>query len=245
MDSLSKEDRWVNSLHPLVKLGLTVLFIVLTVSCSKYDFSRLLLMAVYPAAMFILGELSFTDALQRLRFVLPVVCAVGILNPLFDRQIVLTLGSVALSGGVLSMLTLMLKAVLTVLAGYLLIATTGIEKICGALRAIHVPALFVTEILLIYRYVLVLLAEAKRVTQAYSLRAPGQKGIEFKAWGSLLGQLLLRSMDRADRLYGSMLLRGFHGEYPGAAERKPDRRDLLFFAVWTLLLFLLRCFPLG
>ena len=34
--------------------------------------------------------------------------------------------------------------------------------------------------------------------------------------GLLLGQLLLRSMDRAESLYSSMLLRGFTGELPGS-----------------------------
>ena len=51
------------------------------------------------------------------------------------------------------------------------------------------------------------------MSEAYHLRAPGQKGIHISAWGSFLGQLLLRSMDRAEDLYESMLLRGFRGEF--------------------------------
>ena len=51
------------------------------------------------------------------------------------------------------------------------------------------------------------------MTDAYYLRAPGQKGIHISAWGSFLGQLLLRSMDRAEELYSSMRLRGFRGEF--------------------------------
>ena len=57
------------------------------------------------------------------------------------------------------------------------------------------------------------MGEASAMSQAYSLRAPGQKGIHISAWGSFLGQLLLRSMDRAQELYSSMELRGFRGEY--------------------------------
>ena len=45
----------------------------------------------------------------------------------------------------------------------------------------------------------------------------GQKGIHISVWGSFLGQLLLRSMDRAQALYESMELRGFCGEFPSAA----------------------------
>ena len=58
-----------------------------------------------------------------------------------------------------------------------------------------------------------MLEEVSIMTQSYSLRAPGQKGIHISAWGSFLGQLLLRSMDRAESRYHSMLLRGFRGEY--------------------------------
>ena len=40
---------------------------------------------------------------------LPLVCAVGLLNPIFDRQIVTQIGTLAVSGGVVSMLTLVMK----------------------------------------------------------------------------------------------------------------------------------------
>ena len=95
----------------------------------------------------------------------------------------------------------------------LLIATTSIDTLCAALRMLHVPDILVTLLLLTYRYIGVMMEEVAVMTEAYSLRAPGQKGIHISAWGSFLGQLLLRSMDRAEALYHSMLLRGFRGEY--------------------------------
>ena len=99
------------------------------------------------------------------------------------------------------------------LASFLLIATTPIDTLCAALRRLHVPDILVTLLLLTYRYIGVMLEEVVIMSEAYSLRAPGQKGIHISAWGSFLGQLLLRSMDRAEALYHSMLLRGFRGEY--------------------------------
>ena len=67
------------------------------------------------------------------------------------------------------------------------------------------------------------------MTTAYRLRAPGQKGVHISAWGPFLGQLLLRSMDRAQELYGSMLLRGYRGEFPYCAPQKARIHDVLFF----------------
>ena len=57
------------------------------------------------------------------------------------------------------------------------------------------------------------------MSQSYHLRAPNQKGINISAWGSFLGQLILRSSDKADALYESMELRGFDGEFDYATAR--------------------------
>ena len=140
------------------------------------------------------------------------------------------------------MFSLLLKALLTVLAAYILIASTPIEQICASLRQFHIPRSIVITVLLIYRYLTVLLKEARRVTQAYSLRAPGQRGVQYRAWGPLLGQLLLRSMDRAQNLYQSMLLRGFNGDFP-YKRRKMDKRSAAFLIIWAILLILLRVLP--
>lgn len=213
MDQLAAQDSFVHRLSPGSKLLLTVCYIVITISFSKYDIFGLFFMIFYPIIAYQLAQIPIRTCFHKLRVVLPLVCAVGLLNPLFDREILMTLGPVRLSGGVISMLTLMMKGVFSLMASFLLIATTPIEAICAALRKIHVSKILTSLLLLTYRYVAVLLEEVSVMTQAYHLRAPGQKGIHFSAWGSFLGQLLLRSMDRATALYESMELRGFHGEF--------------------------------
>ena len=243
LQSVAEEDCFINRLHPLGKLILTVFYVAVTVSFPKYALSNLMAMALYPAAVFTVTDLSFKDALRRLRIVLPIVMLFGVLNPVFDRATLLVIGGVKISGGVVSMLSLMLKGIFTVLAGYILIATTTIEKICRALRILHVPKAFVTVILLIFRYVTLLLSEARRITQAYSLRAPGQKGVQYKVWGPLLGQLLLRSMDRANDVYDSMQLRGFDGEFKTGKAAGVRPADIVWPAAWMAVILLLRLFP--
>ncbi len=213
------QDQWVNRLHPLVKLIFTLAFLVACVSWNKYALAGVLLMGVYPIIMFTAAELSFAECARRIWVVLPLVVFIGIFNPLLDREVVLTCGSLAITGGMLSCATLIFKGIWCVLAAYLLIATTTIEAICAALRQLHVPAVLCTQILLTFRYISVLLGEVGRTIDAYSLRAPGQRGINLKAWGPLAGQILLRSIDRANELYESMTLRGFTGEFPQPPKR--------------------------
>ena len=243
MEVLAARDQWMNHIHPLVKFILTVGYIAVVVSFPKYDLIGLLAMAVYLIAGFLLAELSFGKCLRRLRIVLPLVCAVGVANPFFDRTAV-WIGGVCVRAGVISMLTLMLKGIFAVLATYLLVATTTLEQICYALQLLHVPRILVTQILLTGRYLTLLLAEVNRTTQAYALRAPNQKGVHYRVWGSLTGRLLLRSIDRANELYESMVLRGYTGDfgYLGAHTRL-RRQDLVYFMVWCAIVAVLRKVP--
>lgn len=213
LDMMAAGTSVIHRLYPLCKLIVTIAYIICVVSFHKYDFSGLVVMLLYPALLFQAAGIPMHVCFYKLRIVLPLVCAVGLANPFFDQTPVILTGSLVITGGVVSMLTLMLKGCLALMASFLLVATTQIDMLCGALRKIHVPKTLTTLFLLVYRYIGVMLGETSAMVQAYSLRAPGQKGIHVRAWGSFLGQLLLRSADRAQELYSSMLLRGFCGEF--------------------------------
>ena len=213
MDALAAEDSPVHRLHPLCKLLVTAAYIVTVVSFPKYALSALAVMVLYPVVLFQAAGIPVRLCFWKLRIVLPLVCAVGLVNPFLDHTPLMQLGGFVLTGGMVSMVTLVLKGCFSLMASFLLIATTSIDSLCAALRRLHVPEVLTTLLLLTYRYIGVMLEEVSVMTEAYKLRAPGQKGIHISAWGSFLGQLLLRSMDRAEELYHSMLLRGFRGEF--------------------------------
>lgn len=240
IDGLSELRSPVHALHPLAKLLATLTYIFITVSFGKYRLSALLIMALYPVLMFQISGISIAGCFYRLRIVLPLVLAVGLFNPLLDRTVIMHIGPVAVSGGFISMLTLMLKGTLCLMASYILVATTAMDALCAALRRLHIPSLAVTLLLLTYRYISVMTDEISVMNDAYRLRAPGQRGIHISAWGSFLGQLLLRSIDRAQELYSSMLLRGFHGEFFYAAPPAARINDYVFALLCVSLFALCR-----
>lgn len=240
MDALSKQDSPVHRRHPLVKLLVTIFYIGVVVSYPKNQLSALIPMIFYPVFLFQLSGISMRVCLYKLRFVLPLVCAVGIWNPLLDREVVLQLGMIPISGGVVSFLTLLLKGVFSLMASFLLISTTNIEQICYALSLLKVPDILVTQLLITYRYISLLLKEAGTMMNAYSLRAPGQNGLHISSWGSFVGQLLIRSMDRAQNLYQSMQMRGFQGSFYYARGRKVNQKDIGYLLGWMILFGLLR-----
>ena len=243
LEEQAQQSTPLTTLHPLAKLLMTMAYIMTLMSLGKYNLPGTLFMASYPLLGFHLGHLAWREGLWRLRLILPLVACVGIANPFFDKHIIYW-GDFIIRAGYLSFFSLLLKGVLAVLASYLLIATTTIEQICYALRLLQLPKLLVTQLLLSYRYLTLLLEQADTIAQAYALRAPKQKGVHFKVWGSLAGQLLLRSIDRANNLYDSMLLRGYQGEYYyGGPLPQWSRRDWRYVLAVLAMLLVVRLLP--
>ncbi|MGN0203093.1 MAG: cobalt ECF transporter T component CbiQ [Coprococcus sp.] len=240
MDELSRMDTFIHRRHPLGKLLVTILYIFVVVSFPVDNLSGLVPLILYPVLVFQLSGIPVSTCFYKLRFILPIVCAVGIWNPILDRTAVAQIGALTITSGLVSFITLMLKGVFALMASFLLIATTNIEKICYALSILHVPDLLVTQILITYRYISLLLHETGTMVNAYSLRAPGQKGLHFSAWGSFVGQLLLRSMDRATELFQSMKMRGFHGSFYYADVDKATKSDYLYICICSGLILAFR-----
>ena len=167
LENLAERNTFFNRIHPTAKVLVTIWYLILVMSFGKYDVTGLFGMCLYPLILMISGDISIGQAVRRLKPVLLMVFLIGAANPFFDRTPVLEAGGITVTAGMLSMLTLFCKTGFAVFASYVLIATTTMEQICYALRRLHMPQILVTVLLLIYRYLVLMLKEADRITQAY------------------------------------------------------------------------------
>jgi cobalt/nickel transport system permease protein len=241
LDELARKETTIHKLHPIVKLLTTLVYLSVVVSFGKYEVGSLLPFIFYPMITLVLAELPVAPVFKRILIVEPFIIGIGILNPFFDQHTMVLFG-IVISRGWVTFLSIFIKCGLTVTASILLIATTGMERLGVALRMLKIPKIFVLQLLLTYRYINVLIDEVSRMMRAYSLRAPGQKGIHRSVWGSFAGQLILRTFDRAQRVYESMSLRGFTGEYNTGNVPKVNLRDFEYLAGWSLFFIIARIF---
>ncbi len=137
----------------------------------------------------------------------------GILHPVATREGLEFAASVAL------------KSWASVTVAVLLTSTTQPFTLLGALSALRVPAILVSIVMLMYRYLFVLVDEAHRLMRARAARSATMD--DAKSGGSLLwrakgaggmaGSLFVRTMDRSERIYSAMLARGYDGRVRLAA----------------------------
>ncbi|MDR2490298.1 MAG: energy-coupling factor transporter transmembrane protein EcfT, partial [Spirochaetaceae bacterium] len=139
----------------------------------------------------------------------------------------------------------LLKTALSVCAVLILIATTPFTALAECLTAPRFFRPLGLQLALSYRYIAALLSEAEAMWTAYSLRSPGSRAVAIADFGSFLGQLLLRSFDRAQRIYDAMRCRGFSGVYYGPERPRKLRESVVFVACASIVLIELRFFPLN
>lgn len=245
MDTLAAGDSPLHRIDPRVKLVTTVLFIATVVSFNKYAVLGLLPFFSFPIILIMLGNLPAGYILKKVLIVSPFAVLVGMLNPLFDRAILYHIGSVGISGGWVSFLSILLRFVLTVTSALVLIASTGFNSVCVALEKFRVPTPFILQLLFLYRYLFVLTEESDRVLKARAVRSFSSRPMKFKTFVSIIGHLLLRTLDRAQRVYRAMCCRGFDGRMHITRTLRINFKDIGFVISWIVFFILFRFFDLS
>ncbi|MFI5253206.1 MAG: cobalt ECF transporter T component CbiQ [Bacteroidota bacterium] len=106
--------------------------------------------------------------------------------------------------------SIIVKSTLSLVTVILLSNTTPFTELLGVLRRIHTPPVIVTMVALMYRYIFVLVDETQRMRRARQSRT-FTKG-RMRAWyflSNIIGQLFIRSTERAERIFAAMSARGW------------------------------------
>ena len=228
LDRLSYRDTIVHRLDPRAKVVATMLFAVAVVSFPRYEVLSLLPFFLFPVLVAALGDIPAGFIAKKVVAVSPFAVFVGIFNPLFDPSTVAIAPGVQVSAGWISFASILVKFALTISAALLLIATTSFPGICRGLRRLGLPALFVSQLLFLYRYLFVLMEEAMRVVRARDMRSFGTRGAGVGVFVRIVGTLFLRTVERAERIYGAMLARGFRGDVPSMRREAFRPADAFF-----------------
>lgn len=243
LDRLAYRDTPVHRLDPRAKVVATFLFVVAVVSFPRYEVLSLLPFFLFPVLTAALGDIPAGFIAGKVARVSPFALLVGVFNPVFDTATVAIVPGVSVSAGWVSLLSILVKFALTISAALLLIATTSFPGICRGLRRLGMPSLFVSQLLFLYRYLFVLVEEAARVVRARDQRSFGGRGTGVRVFARIAGTLFVRTVERAERIYGAMLARGFRGEVPSTKCEALRAADIAFVLASASFFALCRLVP--
>lgn len=250
IDRYEARDSLLHRLDPRVKVVMTLLFILSNVLLPDGAWPAYLAAWFFLLLAVSLARLSPLFVLRRSLLALPfVLAAVSVLFTVpGETRLSWQIGTLSLTvsdQGLIRFGSILVRSWLSVQMAILLTATTQFPDLMHALRHLKVPALLVAIIAFMYRYLSVLVDEARRLLRAREARsAQGPQGTAGRSlrWraqvaGGMVGQLFLRSMERSDRVYGAMVARGYRGQLLTMNPHVMGRPDW-FMAAGALLLLL-------
>lgn len=240
LDQFSRKDTPVHRLDPRAKVVATLVFIVCVMSLGKYDLVSLAPFALFPIVLIADSEMPLDELGRRLLIAAPFALMVGVFNPFLDRTVVAHIGPVPVTTGMLSYASIIARFLLTTSVALILVAVTGMTRVCAAIERLGAPRVFATQLLFMYRYLFVLAEEVMRIARARSLRSFDGRGTGMRVYGSILGHLLLRTLDRAKRIFDAMQCRGYDGRIRTRTQLSMRGSDWLFLSGWSAAFLLFR-----
>lgn len=116
------------------------------------------------------------------------------------------------------------RGLVTFTAGIWLVNVIPFDHILQILRRCGLPVVLVAILAFMYRYSYVIFDELTRLQTARRARDFGRSQW-WRRWsdlGQILGMLLIRSLNRAERVHGAMCSRGWTGEIHSLEENPRD-----------------------
>ncbi len=231
----SKGDSLFHKLSPLSKVIATFIFL----------FAMLMLRTLY-ALFFLLLLLSFYSVVFEKR-----VFKMWLFIPLFTGMVALpalffvpgkTLYSLWIfdisESGVKAALFLILRATISVTAVALLTRTTRWEEVIASLNKLKMPWVFTLMLLLTVRYIFFFVRIIRKTLLSIKSRAIGKEKSTstWNLYAPLVGNLFIKSYDMQEKVYLSMVSRGFDGK---SSYKKDMKIDKWFLALTLLQVFML------
>jgi len=238
-EEFSSGSSFIHRLDPRAKIIPAVLFSAVVASADRFEVLALSLLTA--AVLTGLARLSLTKVINRLLLVNTFILLLWFILPFSFPATgadppVFILGPLSASReGVLLALGITVKSNAIVLMLIALLATSNIFNLVHALVHLKAPEKLVQLLFFTFRYFHVMHQEYLKLRAAMRVRGfqAGTNMHTYKSLAYLAGMLLIRSLDRSERVHQAMLCRGFDGRFWVLDHFRFKPRDWVFLAVMT------------
>lgn len=216
----------VHRLPPQVKVASAVTFVFLVAVTPR---EAIWAFAVHGAVVISVATVSRLGArfvLLRMLGILPFV-AFALLLPFVGSGAEVEVVGVPMSrDGLWAAWNVMAKASLGAVTSIVLAATTEVPDILAGLQRLRVPALLTSIAGFMIRYLELIVEEIGRIRVAMASRGYDPRWLwQARPIAASAGTMFIRSYERGERVYDSMLARGYTGVMPDLRRSDPSSRD--------------------
>jgi cobalt/nickel transport system permease protein len=231
---------FLHKLDPRTKLLTTLAFIIMVVVTPLNQWQAFIFYFALIGGLVIMSQLPKVFILKRSLVIVPFVLLMGVFNLFKPGEAVLTWWMISVSNeGLLTFISLLIKAWLSILSLIVLTQTTGFNRLLKGLEGLRMPQVMVMLLSFMSRYVFVLVEEVLRMKVARDSRSFGGGWLwAVRTLGNMIGTIFVRSYERGERVYQAMTSRGYGGQIRLPSPLRVGMRDFYFAFSFVCLLML-------
>jgi len=227
IDRYSEIDSLIHRLDPRVKIISFFIFILFVLFTGPTSFGAFALYGVLIAVLILLSKIDLEFIFKRSLVIIPFVLMIAVFRITYD--------------GLTVFWNYFVKAYLSILCMILLMASTKFSDLIKAFEKLKLPRLITMILSFMYRYIFVVQDELMKMHQAKEARSVGGSSwFHAKALSNMIGNLFIKSYERAESVYLAMCSRGFDGNVRTIDDFKLKGLDLFFFLAMIVLLTSIR-----
>lgn len=237
---LENERIYLRKIHPLTRLILPFICVIPFIIVDDIYLVFSILVVVFITAIIL--RLKILEILSRLKLVIPIVFMLTIFIPLYVGDIVLyqfNLGigiTIYKEGFILaSLIFFRVFGALFVFMSFF--STLTYSEFIDALTKLRIPSIFVGSLIIMLHYIPILAKSNAKILEAQEMRGKNISTYfqKLKTHAFIMGKSIVANMERSEKLYESLKMRGFSGKIT-FAHKKFTLIDLGFFTLFSVLL---------
>ena len=243
-DDLASMDSPIHNLEGRIKLISTIFIIVVCVISNELFVP--IMLEIFLLIILKIADLSYADSFKRLLMLLPFGGAVIIFQPFIQPGNVLwhyswlQITDVGLNWAIL----LLVRMIVTLTAVIIYSSTTPLQEMASSFRKLKMPRDLAMILSIMVRFLFLFVDELAAIRKSQTARNFNlhDKNIPYK-WrvkqvGYTVSMMFLKAYEQGERVYRSMVSRGFSDTSEMFDEKKsPEKSDYLF--LFTIIIFVI------
>lgn len=212
---LENERLYLRRIHPLIRL--IIPFILVIPFLVLEDFYLTITILFITLIIDLLLRVNFITIFSRLKIVIPFVFLITIFIPFYVGETVyyrFPIGITIYQEGLnlAFLLSLRIFGALYIFMSFF--STLTYSEFIGALTKLRIPSVLIGSLIIMLHYIPILASSNKKILEAQEMR--GKKISTYwqnlKTHAYILGKSIVMNMERSEKLYESLKMRGFSGK---------------------------------
>ncbi|MFX0036981.1 MAG: energy-coupling factor transporter transmembrane component T family protein [Candidatus Hermodarchaeota archaeon] len=239
---LESEKRYLMRVHPLIRLILPFIFVIPVLLLE--DFYLLFTILLVTLIINLILRLSIIKILSRLKVIIPLVFLITVFIPFYvgdTKFYILNLGfRIIIYKEGLYLASLIFFRVIAALFIFMsFFSTLTYSEFIDALTKLRLPSVLVGSLIIMIHYIPILAMSNKKILDAQEMR--GKKITSYwqklKTHAYIMGKSIIMNMERSERLYESLKMRGFSGKIT-FVQNKLKLTDLGLIILFSLMVII-------